>query len=285
MKVKDIYGWVFESVYDAAGAVLFAVGISVFAHEASFSPGGISGLALMANRLWNIPVGVATLALNIPLVFLCFCLLGSRFLLKSLNTMLFFSFFTDAAAMWLPSYRGNVLLASLFAGVFMGAGLALAYMHGSSTGGSDFVVLSLRKLKPHFSVGQITLALDAVIILMGWPVFGNADAVLYGVLSAFSASMVMDKILYGANSGKLLIAVTDNAKAAALNISRQTERGSTILPATGAFSGAQRSLLICACSNSQIVKVRVAVYEMDPHAFVIVTEVREVFGEGFLQHL
>lgn len=167
----------------------------------------------------------------------------------------------------------------------MGAGLALAYMHGSSTGGSDFVVLSLRKLKPHFSVGQITLALDAVIILMGWPVFGNADAVLYGVLSAFSASMVMDKILYGANSGKLLIAVTDNAKAAALNISRQTERGSTILPATGAFSGAQRSLLICACSNSQIVKVRVAVYEMDPHAFVIVTEVREVFGEGFLQHL
>lgn len=161
------------------------------------------------------------------------------------------------------------------------SGLALIYMRGSSTGGTDFLIVTIKKLKPHFSMGQVTLMTDLVVIVLGGFVFGNIDAVLYGVISTYAASVIIDKIIYGAGSGKLAIIITTDGYATAKKIDEETGRGATLIKAIGTYSGIERHLILCACGKAEIFKVRNAAHAVDPNAFVMITEASEVFGEGF----
>ncbi len=280
MKNK-IKKYAIETVYDIAGSILFSVGIYIFASGAGFAPGGVSGLAIILNHLFRVPIGTATLLLNIPIILISYKVIGRKFLLRSFRTMLISIIFLDVIFPLFPIYQGNHLLASVFAGVFTGAGLAIIYMRGSSTGGVDFLTLSVKKLRPHFSIGQITLALDSIVILLGGLFFKNIDAILYGIISTYASTAVIDKILYGAGSGKLAIIISNKGSEVAEAISRKTERGSTLIRATGTFSGQERHVILCACSNSEIIKVRNAAHSIDQKAFVMITEASEVFGEGF----
>ncbi|WP_367925071.1 YitT family protein [uncultured Ruthenibacterium sp.] len=277
-KVKDFLK---DLPYDVVGSILYALGIYTFAKSANFAPGGVSGIALLLNYLWNLPIGTMSLVLNIPIVIISYKVLGKWFLFKSLKTMAISTLFLDVVFPLFPMYQGNPFLAAVFSGVAMGAGLALIYIRGSSTGGTDFLIVSAKKLFPHFSMGQITMLADGLIIVMGWPVYGNMDSVLYGVVSAFACSVVVDKIMYGAGSGKLAIIITTQGKPIADRIDAVVGRGATLLQAKGAYSEASREVVLCACSKSEIYKVQSAAHETDPDAFVMITEANEVFGEGF----
>lgn len=271
-----------DTLYDIIGSILFALGIYTFAKAGNFAPGGVSGLALIFNHLFKAPIGTTSLALNIPIILISFKVLGKTFLIKSLRTMLISTIFLDFVFPMFPIYKGDSFLAALFTGVFVGAGLALIYMRGSSTGGADFLIISIRKILPHFSLGQITLVIDTVIIVLGGLVFRNIDAVLYGAVSTFATSYVIDMVMYGAGSGKLAIIITTAGNEIAQRISAETDRGCTIVPAIGAYSGEGREMLLCACSKPEIIKVRNAAHTIDSDAFVMITEASEVFGEGFM---
>ena len=266
---------------DVAGSILFAMGIVTFASKAEFAPGGISGLALLVNHFVPIPIGIGTLLLNVPIILVSYPLLGRSFFLKSIRTMIVSTFFLDVVFPALPVYDGNRLMAAIFSGVCMGAGLSIIYMRGSSTGGQDFLIHAAKKLFPHISFGQIVLAMDGLIILAGGPVFQNIDAVLYGMVSAFATTYVMDRIMYGAGSGKLVVVVTTHGMEAAQQIGQQLDRGSTMLKAIGTYSGTERQLLLCACSNREAYKVTSIVHRLDDSAMVMVCEASEVYGEGF----
>lgn len=271
-----------DTLYDVVGSILFAVGIYTFAKSGSFAPGGVSGLALIVNYLWpTLPIGMVTLVFNIPIVLLSYRVVGKAFLLKSLRTMLISTFFLDVVFPHLPVYTGNPMLAAPFSGVFVGAGLAIVYMRGSSTGGTDFLNLSLKKLHPQFSIGQVTLFTDCIVIILGGIVFGNIDAVLYGIVSTYATSMVIDKIMYGAGSGKLALIITQDGHETARRIGNTIERGSTLVKAIGTYSGTERHLLLCVSAKSEIFKVRNIAHAVDPAAFIMVTEASEIFGEGF----
>ncbi|MEG1365909.1 MAG: YitT family protein [Oscillospiraceae bacterium] len=279
--MNDIKNFAIDTAYDIVGSILFAIGIYVFAKSANFAPGGVSGLALIFNHLYNVPIGTMSLLLNIPIVLISFKLLGKKFFIKSLRTMLISTLFLDVVFPLFPVYKGDSFLAAIFSGVFVGAGLAIIYMRGSSTGGADFLIISIKKLVPHLSIGQITLVTDVVIIALGGLVFRNIDALLYGAISTFATSAIIDNIMYGAGSGKLAIIITTDGMTTATRISEETERGSTLVRAIGPYSGTERHLLLCACSKSEIIKVRNAAHSVDPTAFVMITEASEVFGEGF----
>ena len=146
---KTVRGWLLDLLADLGGGLLYAVGIDTFARTADFAPGGISGLALIADHLWGLPVGLMSLVFNVPVVLLSFRLLGRRFLLRSLRSMLACTVFMD----WvLPAavtpYGGSPLLAALYSGACLGAGMALFYMRGSSSGGADFLIVSVKTLRP-----------------------------------------------------------------------------------------------------------------------------------------
>lgn len=270
-----------DLLYDIAGSILYAAGLVTFAGSADFAPGGVSGLSLILNRICGIPVGILTLVLNIPLVVISYRTVGKGFLLKTAKTMVIVTFFLDVIFPLFPVYRGQRIVAALYAGIFLGSGMVLFYMRGSSSGGIDFLTLSIKKKKPHLSIGKITMLADLVIILLGWPVFGDVDAVLYGLVSTFSCIIVIDKILYGIGAGTLAVVITEKGDQAARQIGQITERGVTLMEAVGTYTGGRKHVLLCACSKSEAYMVKTAVYQVDESAFLMFTETSEVFGEGF----
>ena len=266
---------------DLAGSLLYGVGVYTFALKGEFAPGGVSGLALIINALWGLPVGTVSLLLNLPIVALTFSTLGRRFFLKSLRTMVISTLIIDLLLPLFPVYQGSRLLAAGFSGVLLGAGLSIIYMRGSSTGGADFLIHAAKRKAPHISFGNLSLAIDASVILLGIPAFGDIDAALYGMVSAFALTIVMDKIIYGAGSGKLVLVITNEGQAVSRAIDAAVERGSTLVDVTGSYSGLARRMVMCACSNNEVFKVRTAAHRVDPGALVMICEASEVFGEGF----
>ncbi len=267
--------------YDFVGSCLFALGFYTFAEQAGFAPGGLTGISLMIRYFTGAPLGTLTLLLNVPIILICARLLGHRFFIKSMRTMLICTFVMDVIFARLPLYDGEPVVAAVFTGIFAGAGLGIIYMRGSSTGGTDFVLAAIKKKNPHFSFGQITLVLDGIVILMGWPVYGSINAVLYGLISVFATTVVMDKIVYGAGAGKLVIAISEQGAAISKAIALAVDRGSTIAPATGSYTGSDKEMVYCACSNSEVFRIRDAIRQVDHGAIVLVCEASEMFGEGF----
>lgn len=270
-----------DIVSDLVGSVLYCLGVYTFAIEGGFAPGGVSGAALIINHFTDWPVGTVSLALNVPIVLLCYRLLGRRFLLKSLRTMIISTLMMDLIFPLFPAYAGSRLLSAVFSGVFMGGGLAIIYLRESSTGGSDFLIHAAKRKYPHLSFGQITLWIDAVVILAGWAAFGDLDSVLYGMVAVYASTVVIDKVIYGAGSGKLAMIVTDAGQEVADAIMEDTGRGATLVNVVGAYSGQGRYMVMCACSNREVVQVRTQAHRIDRRAMVMVCEATEVFGEGF----
>jgi uncharacterized membrane-anchored protein YitT (DUF2179 family) len=254
----------------------------VFAVNANFAPGGITGMAILVNHfLPFLPIGTLTVLINIPVILLCYAYLGKKYLLKSIISMGIIAFVLDVIYPHVPAYTGDPLLAALFAGLLSGIGLALIYSRGYCTGGSDFIIMAIRKKFPHLSVGSITLLIDGAIILAGGFVFGRVDAVLQGIVMTAASTVMIDKILYGTGSGKRITIITDKGKEVADAIGTQLHRGVTMMKVTGAYSGLEHTLLLVACSNSEGYRAKKLVYSIDEKALIMISPNDEVFGEGF----
>lgn len=175
-------------------------------------------------------------------------------------------------------------MAAIFGGILAGAGLAFIYMRDSSTGGSDFVILAIRKKNPQLSIGSISLAVDGVIIMLGWIVYGNINAVLYGMIMTIGYSLIVDKLMYGIDSRKLLIIVTSNGDNVAKRIGEEIERGVTVADGKGAYTGNSKQILFCTCSKAEVFSIKRIAHECDSKAFVMITSVDAAYGEGFKEH-
>lgn len=283
MNTKKIKEIAMDLICDVAGAVLYALGIYTFAKTGDFAPGGLSGLSLIINHLCGIPIGIMTLILNIPFVLLSFRIIGKGFLMRTARSMILCTICLDVIFPQFPPYTGSPFMAALFSGLCIGAGLSLFYMRGSSSGGTDFLIMSVKALRPHFSIGTVTIVIDFVVIMLGWPVFGSVDSVLYGLVAVFATSIVVDKIMNGIGSGTLTIIITTHGQIVADRIGEVIGRGSTAIQARGTYTNEGKEVLMCACSSAQGYIVRRTVHEADPDAFVMMTETSEVFGEGFLE--
>ena len=281
--MKRIFGesWIPDTLTEIVGSILTGVAIYNFAVPARFPMTGFSGLALILYRLFGTPIGVMTIVLNIPVALICYRLLGRQFFFRSLRCMVLSSLFIDYAAPLLPLYTGDRLLASICTGVLGGLGYAMIYMRSSSTGGSDFIVMAVKAVRPYVQLGKIIFITDAVIIGLGGLIFRDFDGVIYGLIIDYIYAIVTDKIMYGMNAGKLALVVTDHGKAAADKIDELCGRGATIIEARGAFRGDPRQMVMCACSTKEMLTVERAVKLVDPNAFTVILESNEVVGEGF----
>lgn len=270
-----------DVLFDIIGGTLYAAGIYSFASQAEFAPGGISGLAIIVNHYLNIPIGICTLLLNIPVVLLCLKTLGRAFLFRSLRTMVISTLIMDLVFPLLPVYTGDSLMAALFAGALSGAGLALIYWRGSSTGGTDFLIMSIRKKLPHLSIGTISIVTDGAVILLGGLVFGRIDAVLQGIVMTAVSTTLIDKITSGFMTGQVAFVVTSRGKEVSDVIMTELERGVTAIGATGMFSGKDRSVLMCACSRAEACRIRAIAYHEDKTALVLLCPYDTAYGLGF----
>ncbi len=273
-----------EIAFDLLGCFIYAVGITCFARPAGFATGGLTGISLIINYLFNIEIGTIQLLLNIPLVIISFRILGVKFIAKTGKTMLILSLLLNIVNDFIPIYSGNPLLAAIYTGVFAGVGMSFPILCGSSIGGTDLLTLSIRKKKPHMTFGTITICIDACILICGGLAFSNIDAVLHGAIAVAVSGFVCDKIIYGANKGKIALIVTDKGIEVSRKIESITGRGSSLLKIRGGYTGKERDMVISAMSKHQIFSIRRAAHLIDGDSFVIISSTDEVFGRGFLEN-
>lgn len=278
---NKFYELIIQLLWELGGSVLIAIGIYNFAVQAAFPMTGFSGISIILYQLFNIPIGLSTILMNIPLAAICYKLLGRKFFISSLRCMFISSVVIDYLAPLFPVYTGSRLLAALCTGIFAGAGYALIYTRNSSTGGSDFIIMAVKALKPHLSVGKIAFCSDIGIILLGGILFKDVDGIIYGMIVNYIIAIVADKIMYGMNSGKMTLIVTEQGQKVCQIIDDCCQRGSTILHGEGGYQGDKKQVVMCACSNKEMYAVQQAVKDADPQSFMIVLESNEVHGEGF----
>lgn len=272
--------WV-NLLLEAIGCFISALGIYSFAVAAGVPVTGVTGICAILYRLFGLPIGIATIVLNIPIVLFSYKKLGRAFFLRSLFCMVMFAVYTDTILPNWPVYQGDRLLATICGGVIGGIGDALIYMQNASTGGLDFVTMAIKVKHPHLPFGNLTFAAALAVIVLNGVVFHDVDSVIYGLLFNYLVAAVINKVMFGFASSMLALIVTDNGKAACEEIDRVADRGSTILHGQGGFNGDPKDVVLCACSNKQLYEIEQAMKQLDPHCFIIMLQSNEVHGEGF----
>jgi uncharacterized membrane-anchored protein YitT (DUF2179 family) len=268
------------------GAVIYALAFNVFYAPNDIAFGGVTGISQMINRLlgWP-PIGVMIIVINIPLFILAWKLIGRHMLFGSLWAMFLSSVLLDVfgSLIQFPTLE-EPLMACIFGGVFLGVGTGLVCREGASMGGTD-IASRLAKLKlPTLSVGQLLMGLDLVVIAAVSIVFQQLNSALLGVVALFISTSTLDRVLFGTDPSKVAYIISDHANEISKTIIEEMHRGVTILHGAGAWSGAEKNVLLCAFKNRQIVTLKRKIKEIDSHAFLIVCDAYEVLGDGFLPH-
>ncbi len=275
-----------DILVDIFAGMVIAIGIYNFALNANFPVAGFSGMAIILYHLLGLPVGAGTILLNVPVAVFCYKFLGRTFFLKSIKTTVISSILMDYVAPLLPVYDGDRLLAALCMGVLTGLGYALIFMRGSSTGGQDFISMSIKKVKPHMTLGVITFVLDMLTILLGSVlVFKDVDGFIYGLIVTYLMATVMDRIMYGIDEGKMTLIVTDKGREVSGKIDEYLDRGSTIIKGTGSYTGQEKDIVMCASNNKEMYTIKRVARQVDPKSFTIIMESNEVVGEGFKEKI
>lgn len=280
--MKTVKNLAKDIAIDIIAGILIGLGTYNFTVTAEFPMVGISGIALIFYHLFGVPIGISSMLMNIPIAIICYKALGKGFLIRSVKTIIITSLIIDMVAPMFPLFSGDKLLAAICAGVLSGIGYGIIYMRNSSTGGMDFIVMSVRKAHPHLTIGGISFVLEAFVILIGTvAVSRQVENLIYGMIISFIMSAVMDKVMCGLSVGKMTLIVTSKPSEVARKINETTERGCTFIKAQGSYSEEEREVVMCACGNKQMFAVRTAATSVDPDAFIIIMDSNEVVGEGF----
>ena len=276
--VRD-YAWI------ALGSVLYSLSFDWFYVPNQIGFGGLTALGMILNYLSPaIPIGMVVLILNIPLFLLGWKFLGGHTLVSSLFAMTATSVLVDLIAAMYTFPSMDPMLAAIFGGVSLGVSLGMIFSKGATTGGTD---LTARLLKLPFAwlpMGKLLMVVDLTMLLSVSLVFRSMESAMYGMISLYISTLVMDGVLYGLDQSKVAYIVTTRPQEIAAEIDRQMDRGATFLHGEGSFSREEKLVLMCAFKQKQIVPLKALVHELDPEAFLIVCDAHEVLGQGFRRY-
>lgn len=261
------------------GTFCMALGTNMVYQPMSMVTGGFSGIGIILRHFIPVPLWLVTVTLNLPLFALAAKRFGIAFVGKTIYATLCFSLALGLVPE-IPAAHEDYLMAALLGGALNGTGLALVIGRGASTGGSDLLSTLLKGVFPAAGTANILAVLDGIIVAGGMIVFGIRIG-LYSIVAVFVTSRVMDAILEGLKYAKMLYIISEKPEIIAGAVLEKLERGVTALEGKGMYSGNGKEVLMCAVSRKEAVTVLGLVKEMDPAAFVIVSDVREVMGEGF----
>lgn len=263
------------------GCSLYAIGVNSFTIPNNIAQSGITGLAVVLNYLFEMPVGTVNLIMNIPLLILMWVFLGKKLVARTLWVTVLLSTALDVFSLFMPEYTGDKILASLFCGLLQGAGLGLIMITGATSGGTDIVGRLIHKKWPHITVGTIVMIADALVVGMGMLVFRSIESGLYAIIMIFVSTKVIDALIYGTGNGKMLMIVTEKADEVSQAIVHSSPRGVSILPAKGAYTGNNKNILLCVARKHEVSGILKTVKSVDDKTFIIVSEANEILGEGF----
>lgn len=276
---------IIDVIYFIVGTAIYSIAVNMFLSPNGISPGGFTGIATVVNHLTNLPTGIVLFAFNIPVLIFGYVKMGGMFILKTSFVTALVSMCLDVSARLLPKLETDGILASMFGGILMGIGLSLVLLRGATTGGIDIIAKLINKKHRHFSVGKIILIADGFVILLNALVYKNADSALYSIVAMYTATRIMDILLYGADKGKIIYVVTEVPDLICREINHTVGRGVTRLSVVGGYTGENRTMLMCIVRVHEVAAVQNILREYDEHAFVVVSDAGEIIGEGFKPQL
>lgn len=269
-----------EYILIVLGSVLAALGIDLFLSPNKIAPGGASGLAIVLYNVIGIPVSVGVIGVNIVLFAIGYKQLSGNSLFKTAIASILLSFFIEVFARFLP-LSDDMLLCCAYGGLLVGLGTGTVIVNGASSGGSDFAAILIHRIVPHISVAKLILAVDFGVVLVSGIVFKDYTVMLYAIVSLFVASKAAEFVIEGLNFSKLVYIISDKNNEIVSYIKYELRRGITSFKAKGEYSGHERTVLMCAVSPNQFPNLKSYIRSVDKNAFIILSDARSVFGEGF----
>ncbi|AWB44989.1 hypothetical protein DCC85_12670 [Paenibacillus sp. CAA11] len=268
------------------GTAVYAFGLLYFIIPNQLMEGGVTGITVLLKYAFGLSPSITTLVLNIPLFIVGWKMLGGKQIIYTgigIGSLTFFLWFFEVLIEkgWVQPFQTehDYILASLYAGITLGAGLGLVFRFGGTTGGSDIIARILNR-KFGWSMGQVILTLDVVIIGISL-FFIPLEKILYTLVAVYIASKVIDFIQEGAYAARAFTIVSDHAETIAELITSEMDRGVTLIPAIGAYSKQGKHVVYCVVSRQEIRRLSGLVKSVDPRAFMVINDVHDVQGEGF----
>ena len=264
------------------GSFISSLGVNLFLSNAKLLSGGVTGIALILQYLWEVPSGITVFLLNIPLFFVSYKYLNKRFTIYTAIGMLSFS---TALMITKPLSTlvqvDDMLLYCIYGGVLSGIGSGLIFYRNGSTGGTDIITMVIRKKYSNFDIGQVGFAFNLITVTVSIFIFGLPRA-LYTLISMFITSTILDKVLNGFTSKKLLLILTEKEDDIINYVIKDMNRGITALMAEGGYTRDKKRLLYVAVTTSQMISLKTKILRVDPKAFITIIDVSEVKGKGFV---
>ena len=279
---KNKYGRVIlDLAYSVIGSAMIGASLAVFTIPNNIAPGGVSGLATALAEITPLRVSVWTLLLNVPLLLFAWKFLGPRSLLLTLISTVLLSVFIELGTVYLPRYTKNELIASFCGGALSGLGVGILFLRGISTGGTDLLVLLIKKLFPNVPNGTLLLFADITVVAVAVLVFRDVDVAMYSAIAIMVTSRVIDALAEGVDYAKVIYTITEKGNEVAGALMALTDRGTTILPAIGGYTGAEKQMIIMVTRRNVLAQTLGIIKQADPQAFTFVMDSTEVHGEGF----
>lgn len=272
----------FDYAMITLGGACMALAYDLFLVPHKIAPGGAAGLATILHYMFRLPVGMTIFAINIPLLIWGVAEFGKRFGLRTIYAVFITSLLTDLlpAVLHLQAATKNTILAAIYGAVLLGVGLGLAFRHQATTGGSDIVAQIIAKYT-NASPGMGIMVVDFFVIALAGLSFKKVDLALYGLMTLYISGRILDVILEGWHYNKAAYIISDQWRQIRAEVVEGMGRGGTLWAGRGFYQGAERTVLFCVVSRRELSTLRETVRMLDPKAFMVVTDAKEVLGLGF----
>ena len=264
----------------AIGTVIMAIGVEQFLLPCQLSTGGFSGIGTVIYYMTGISVGTSMIALNIPLFLIAFFRVGRKFFVKAVLGTILLSYFLNIFQ-YVNPITTDRFLGFLYGSIIVGIGTAVVLKANGSTGGTELVALVIRSYKPKLKTGTLIVLFDTIIVLANTIFFGAIEIALYSALAIYVMGKLLDIFFEGIDFAKMLLIISPKWEEISNKLNQELRRGTTALYGKGMYKKQNKEILLCVMSRTEIIEARRIIEEIDPSAFIIITNAREVYGEGF----
>jgi len=267
----------------AIGAFIMAAGFVLFITPYKIVPGGVYGISIVLHHMFDTPVGLVALCFDVPLTIIGIKVLGPRFGIKTVVGFVLTAGFVDLLTfLWgdLPLVENDALLSSIFGGLFVGFGLGLIFKAKATSGGSDIVAMIISKYTK-LPLGQLMIAVDSAIVVIGLIVFKDWKIPLYSLIVIFITGRVVDIVLQGISYDKTLFIISSKPQELRDKIIKDLNRGGTFIPGKGMYNGSEKTIIYTVVNRREMAILQDFVHKIDPYAFMTVINANEILGNGF----
>jgi uncharacterized membrane-anchored protein YitT (DUF2179 family) len=262
------------------GCMISAFGISAFLLPNQLSNGGFAGIATIGYYFFKIPMSLTIIVLNIPFFILGYFKIGKKFILKTIFATIVYSVFIDI-------FSGKILLtddrflASIYGGIVVGLGLSLIFKAGSSTGGTDLIAYIIQAYNRNFRISNVLVGLDVIVVFLNLIFFKQIEIGLYSAIAIFLSGKMIDIIFEGINFSKMIYIISDKSEEISNSLIKDLDKGITGFYGKGMYTKKDRTIIMSVTNRRNIINIKTLAKQIDPYAFIIITDAREVYGLGF----